>query len=269
MMPADLRRRLREEAAQPTRPLDVDAVYLSGLRRRRRRHAGLALLALSIVALVGLGAIAWMLPPGDVLELAESPREPAAQHTGIIHRGALPDGTRFAIHGATEREEVTGIHAVINVDLGDGAPSPLGVTTFVPAAEEPSTSPSVPVWDEDVLRLSAGAWRVQIEVADGVLSRMGPEARVRIADSISAAARERMPVLTLEPPLSFADDAEVPASMEVMYETFTVRRGCDDTDEATCSDDGCVQVLLLADLVAPTPPTPDGALTVTGVCPAD
>jgi hypothetical protein len=260
-MSDDLKERLVRVAARPARELDIVALHRRGVKRRRLRQAAYAMTTLSALAVLGLGAQMLILPRQDTVQFLQPPPEDQTGTSGIVHSGALPDGRLFEVHGSNRREQVTGIRAVIEANVG-GTWLPLGVTTF---ERSPSDGASAG-WKRNVLRVPAGEWRVDVAVDKDVLDELGPRARRRIEDGIAASSSGGLPVLRLQRPLRFADDADVPSSMEVMYETFTVRRGCSNVEGTDCSDDGCVHVVPLAALVAPPPETPHVQLTVLGHC---
>lgn len=94
---------------------------------------------------------------------------------------------------------------------------------------------------------------------DEVLRALGPEAKAVLQALISAGTQAGLPVLSLVPPLRFADDLEVPSFLEVTYESFTVRRGCDIGRGVVCSADESVQAIALSTQISPAPdPMPPG-----------
>ena len=164
--------------------------------------------------------------------------------------GALPDGTSYVLKGEpTSREDVTGVHAVITVDLPDGTSPALGIADFLRV----ESSEEAPHWDQQTLIVPAGDWTVRIDVYEEVLRALGPEAETVLPTLISGRTQAGLPVLSLVPPLRFADDLEVPSYLEVTYESFTVRRGCDIGPSVVCSGDKTVQAASLSTQVASAP----------------
>lgn len=154
--------------------------------------------------------------------------------------GALPDGTTYAITNARGGSEpVTGVQAVISVELPDGTSPAIGITTFMSAR----SSKSEPHWSGDTLSIPAGEWTIRIEMYEHVLESLGPDAKTRIQQAITVTSMEGLPVLSLKEPLRFADDREVHSFLEVTYESFAVRRGCGSPPESVCSDDESIQIV--------------------------
>ena len=183
-------------------------------------------------------------------------------HNVLGSRGVLPDGTTYVLHGKPmTNENVTGIHAVITADLPDGTSPALGIADFVPV--EPSEE--APHWSQQTLIVPAGDWTIRITVYDEVLRALGPDAKTRLQTLISAKTQAGLPALSLLRPLRFADDLEVPSYLEVTYESFTVRRGCDVGPKVVCSADKTIQAISLSTQIATAPdPMPPGLTIDTG-----
>jgi hypothetical protein len=163
-------------------------------------------------------------------------------------RGALPDGTEFVVYlQPAVDEQVTGVGFAIIVELDDpSAPAlqsstaVLGITTF---ANQPVESAA---WDfGNTYRLPAGRFSVFIDVYEHLIPYLGPDYRSMVETGILGTTVNGAPVLDLSPPFRFAtDDDEIPLQMEVMFETFVVRRGCGDLAVA-CSRSHSLQVIPL------------------------
>lgn len=152
--------------------------------------------------------------------------------------GALPDGRAYVVSGLDREEQVEGIFVAIYIHIAPEQPV-LGMTTFRPGPAESSE----PTWVGDMLVIPTGDWTVSIAVYQEVLDRLGQGGRELIASAIRGYSVSKMPVLDLSYPLRFAADHEVPLQMEVVYESFTVRRRCDPRPGVVCSSDEAVQAI--------------------------
>ena len=189
-------------------------------------------------------------PPASTTTTAVPATATARIPAGVIE-GALPDGTAYRVTGA-EPERVTGVHAVITMDLSGGGSQIVGVTRFEQGGR------SVPnEWFGDRLRINIDGWIIEIDAYDEFLAV--PGARELLRTGITARTRYRMPVLQLSSPLRFATSDEVPSYMEVEYETFSVLRGCDESlAPLACTSRPGAQVVSADVLYAPAPAPPDG-----------
>jgi hypothetical protein len=179
---------------------------------------------------------------------------PAAEEPPRYRISALPDGTPFSVVFDPDREEeVTGGFAAIMVELEDGA-IPAGVVTFDldgSGGENPGGYGSF------IYTFSALFPSVTVSFYEEAWEALGSEADVLFTDAISGDVEAGSPVLRLKPPFRWAADTELPFAMEVTFETFAVRRGCDDLAVA-CSPLGGVQVIPL-DRLYSIAPVWDGA----------
>lgn len=165
------------------------------------------------------------LPPGEV-----APR--------TLFSGVLPDGTDYAVRfsepvGAT----IEGIGGVIMIDLVDGTPSAVGVTTFLRQSEL-----TQPTFEDLIHTVPAGDGAVRIEVYPEVAAQVD-DVQALLTEAIQPLAPSvgGMPALDLAPPLRWASDDEAPTQMQVQYHRFVVRRGCGPLAVA-CNVTGAVQV---------------------------
>lgn len=181
-----------------------------------------------------------------------SPGSPeATDHTAITSktslpdgpiRGVLPDGTDYdVILEPLTNEPVTAVTAGILVDTGSGRPIPLGVVDFRPATGEDAG------WHgDDLYRETAGGWMVAVRVSDAARGALGADWRRKVETGLEVSTDLDLPLVELTPPLVWAGDDQT--VMEVRYETFTVRRGCDRT-AAACNPTHAVGVIPLEQLL--------------------
>jgi len=170
--------------------------------------------------------------------------------------GVLPDGTPFSIMGLDPAyEPVSGVTAVVVFDVpGEG--HAIGITTFAKStpAEQPSTE-----WDGDELRMVDENWVVKIEVYPEGLERLQS---LGWPNGVGMRVEHGLPILELPAGLRFAVGDEVPSSLEVVLGTVVVRRSCG-PEAIACDDNGLVQVIPLANTIAPAPPAPKGEITIS------
>jgi hypothetical protein len=152
--------------------------------------------------------------------------------------GALPDGRRYLVSGLKGPEPIEGIFVLVAAQLGLTV-YPVGNTHIWTTVERYDS----PTWQGDLLLLPAGEWLVWTDVYDDLLEALGPEAHEIIQNGIRVHLVNGMPALDLDTPFFFPDDADYPFQMEVMYQTFFVRRGCNPHPEAVCSADGLLHAI--------------------------
>lgn len=178
--------------------------------------------------------------------------------------GRLPDGTgyRIRIDDPIALEEATDISAALVVDLEGQSdaqealgctqpcPSPvIGITNFASEAiAEPSYVASL-----GLFQVPSGGWTMNVDLYENVKDLWGDEAERLLTESIlPIAVAEGLPGFIVEPPLRWATDTEIPLQMQVVYESFVVRRGCGDLAIA-CSADQRVQVIPAEKVLSPAP----------------
>ncbi len=84
---------------------------------------------------------------------------------------------------------------------------------------------------------------MSIDIYQDILELWGDRTDQILTDSITPIEAEGgLPAYTIEPPLRWGTDTELPLQMEVDHESFVVRRGCGELSVA-CSPDGDVQVI--------------------------
>lgn len=167
-----------------------------------------------------------------------SPATPTTPSEATLITGHLPDGTHYTIglpspRSATRVEAVSGF---ISFDPADEPPEVLGDTTFLRQRTD------APSFDGITLQVPTGDWTLLVRLYPTVRERLGAAAAGVVSDGIRSAASEGLPHLSLDPPLRWARDDEIPGDMQVAYSTFVVRRGCGDL-AAACSPTGRVQVI--------------------------
>lgn len=170
--------------------------------------------------------------------------------------GALPDGTPYEIWGPPSTGPlVRSVHAVIMHDGPDHA-VPLAAMSAV-RNEQTNSEPR----SDTAVIVPTSTWTIRLELLSESPSQLDHRYMQTLRSSVTE--RNGFPVIRLHDPLRFAEDYEVPVSMEVAYDTFVVRRGCDrNVAWGRCSPDQAVQVVALAGLVAPAPPTPPPSLLI-------
>lgn len=83
---------------------------------------------------------------------------------------------------------------------------------------------------------------MSIDIYEDILDLWGARTEQILTESITPDLEGVLPAFTIEPPLRWATDTEIPLQMEVDHESFVVRRGCEESSVA-CSPDGGVQVI--------------------------
>lgn len=161
-------------------------------------------------------------------------------------RGALPDGTIYdVVVEPIRHEEVTTVSAGIEV-VGDG-------TTHVVDVSFSRFDAGTTGWHDNQYRMQDGAWTVDLSFSEDALVAMGPDPRPAVEESVAVTTHLGLPLLDLSPPLRWAADDEVP--MQVVYETFAVRRGCGER-AAACNPPQAVQVIPLQEISPDAPVWP-------------
>jgi hypothetical protein len=233
----------------------VVGLEVGDLRLWQRPVGGVAAFLVDGDAAAVAHARAWSVDGALVAQIGFSVGDPSAP-TGDLGfvEGALPDGRAYLVSGlAPSGETVTGVFAGVMIDLETGETLVVGIANFFGGrSDEPE-----PWWDDGAtLVIPTGEGSIRIAVYPVVLDRLGPDGRDILAQAVRGSVVSDLPVLALEAPLRFADDDEIPLQMEVQYETFAVRRGCDPQRGVVCSRDGLVQAIPLSLLVAPAPRDP-------------
>ena len=139
--------------------------------------------------------------------------------------------------------EVAGISAGIMVE----EVGPLGIVTF-----QPGSMVGVEFRD-GILRAGSADWIMRVDVYDDILARWGDHAESVLVDSVHPPPRRTaLPAFDLDPPLRWATNDDLPLHMQVMFEDFVVRRGCDEVAVA-CSIRRAVQIIPAQEVFAPAP----------------
>jgi hypothetical protein len=140
----------------------------------------------------------------------------------VTYEGALPDGTTYTIfmEGVPE-EEVTGISGVVMFESASGP---------VVAGQTHINFNPVEGYDYDngeYVIPAGGVGSFVLRFYDQVLEELGPDAESIIRSSMIGGSHLGFPRLLLQAPLRWMTlEDEVPAEIEVMYETFVVQPGC-------------------------------------------
>lgn len=176
--------------------------------------------------------------------------------------GALPDGTRFSLRFEPERtEKVTAISAAIMADLEDGT-IPAGEVSFDVKGQAGASQQDGPF----TYRFGDPSYVVEVTLDDEVWQALGSAANEVFFSAFVGEVEGGFPVLKLDPPFRWATDLEVSTAMEVTFETFAVRRGCDQIAVA-CNRQGGVQVIPLDRLYSVAPVWDDARVTVASQAP--
>lgn len=94
---------------------------------------------------------------------------------------------------------------------------------------------------------------MSIDLYQDVLDLWGDETESILTDSIIPIDnQDGLPAFTIQPPLRWATDTEIPVQMEVDYGSFVVRRGCNESSVA-CSPSRSAQVIPGEEVSAPAP----------------
>ena len=192
----------------------------------------------------------------DLLPLPPSPEGPTTttltppttvpEPIRTTYEGALPDGTTYTVfmEGVPE-EEVTGFGGVV---MFESASDP-GAAAEIQISFHPVEGYS---YQDGEYRIPAGATGSFIlKFYDHVLDELGPDAESIIQASMTGRDQLGHPTLLLQPPFRWmTPEDEIPAHLEVMYETFVVRQGCGDQAIA-CNAFHGIQVIALSQLALP------------------
>ncbi|CAN5816047.1 hypothetical protein BH23ACT4_BH23ACT4_16480 [soil metagenome] len=147
--------------------------------------------------------------------------------------GSLPDGTGYvASLVGSEFEQVTEIKGGFVLDLGDRV-VPVGEVSYRAGGGLGSA------FYDRTYRANTGEWTVEVRLGDAALGELGEAAPEIVMGGISTGSRLGMPVLLLEDPFRW-DHQQFP--LEVIYETFLVRRSCGDF-ALSCSGSDVVQMI--------------------------
>lgn len=220
------------------------AVDSSGMKRL----AVFALLAAACTSNSATTTTIDPLPPPPNPDGSTTTTEPAPPpETGLIeYEGAFPDGNTFGVFiEGIPREEVTSISGVVMFESSDGP---------VPAAETIITLTNIAgnSYNDGVYRAQGGGvGGFVLNFYDEVLEELGPDASKTIHRSIRGSNLLSIPLLSLTLPLRWATpDDQLTVPMEVAYETFVVRKGCDEIAVA-CSPSRGAQVIPMDRVVSP------------------
>lgn len=175
--------------------------------------------------------------------------------------GRLPDGTSYKVEfdPPLSGSDLTGPVAAIVLDLENDPGTreqlgcinqcravAIGITTF-------DRTRSLTSLDEGTFRMSSGDWTMSIDLYQDVLDLWGDETESILTDSIIPIDnQDGLPAFTIQPPLRWATDTEIPVQMEVDYGSFVVRRGCNESSVA-CSPSRSAQVIPGEEVSAPAP----------------
>jgi len=142
----------------------------------------------------------------------------------IAYEGALPDGTTYTlfIEGVPE-EEVTGFDGVVMFEGDSGAVVAGEILISFTPIEDYS-------YRDGESRIPAGAaGSFIIKFYDDVLEELGADADIITQRSMTGSNHLGFPLLTLASPFRWmTPEDQIPASLQVTYETFVVRQGCGD-----------------------------------------
>ncbi len=142
-----------------------------------------------------------------------------------------------------EDEHVTDIRGGFVVDVGDRE-IPVGQVSFRAGAGLGSA------YSDGTYRSNSSGWSVEIQFNNTALEFLGETAPEVAMGSISTSSFLGMPVLVLYEPFAWDHD-QFP--VEVVYETFLVRKSCGDL-ALVCSGNDVVQLIEASTLYAGYPP---------------
>lgn len=150
--------------------------------------------------------------------------------------GILPDGTRYSVRiDPGVRDRVTGVTLGVMFDIdGRALPAGEGEVRFSPSSE--------PGYRYGLYRITAEDVTVTIRFREDILERLGPDAERIITSSIRLSTTRGLPVLELDAPFRWPAGPEFPVPLEVHYEDFVIRAGCESLAVA-CSRTGAVQLI--------------------------
>jgi hypothetical protein len=149
------------------------------------------------------------------------------------YTGSLPDGTGYvASLVGGEDERITSINAGFVLEHANQA-IPIAMVTFREGGGLGSA------FSNGTYRSSTGDWTVEVRFDDAALEFLGESAAEVAMGSISTVSWLGMPVLLLNGPFRW-DHEQLP--VEVVYETFLVRRSCGDL-ALVCSSNEILQMI--------------------------
>ena len=241
--------------------LDVGGLQLRGLLLWQRPVGGVAAFVVDRPSFDLAFLNAWAVDGASIGRIGFNSGATVIDFPGTVE-GVLPDGRAYRVSGLQQGgERVTGIAAGVVIDFETGESPAIGIVNYFGG---PSSS-AEPFWSGDTLVVPAGDRSIRIAVYDDMLERLGPEGRDLLAGSVRGYSVGELPVLELSPPLRFAADHELPLAMEVEYQTFVIRRGCEPRLGAVCSEDGLVQAIPLRSLVSGVPRLPPNTIQIESV----
>lgn len=215
--------------------------------------------------------VAALAADGTVLDETTDPETDQPDAFSSVE-GRLPDGTSYQVEFEPPLTglDLIGPMAAIVLDLEDDPDTrqrlgcinqcravAIGVTTF--AKTQTPTS-----FEEGTFRISSGDWTMSIDLYEDILDLWGEQTEPILTQSVTAVdVQDGLPAFTIQPPLRWATDTEIPLQMEVDYGSFVVRRGCGNMSVG-CSQSGSVQVIPAEEVVSGAPAwNHDTTVTVT------
>lgn len=154
--------------------------------------------------------------------------------------GNLPDDTQFlGILGSDEPAMVRAISAAIMVDRPDGSTAPFAAITFSADDDQGALSATLSY------QRRYGDWGLRIEPYEDAVMVANGDLEAWLDSHIVSLPGRIMPAFKLVPPLRWADDADQVLAMEVVYDTYSIRRGCS-TEAISCSETHAVQLVPFA-----------------------
>jgi len=168
------------------------------------------------------------LPKPDSVPLTDVASQPVRDYFG-----SLPDGTAYlASLVGGEDEHITGINGGFVLDIGERT-IPVGEVSFRMGGGLGSA------FSGGTYRSNTGEWTVEVRLSEATLGSLGDAAPETVMGSISTETLLGMPVLLLDGPFRW-DHEQFP--VEVIYETFLVRRSCGDL-ALICSGSELLQLI--------------------------
>lgn len=162
------------------------------------------------------------------------------------HTGNLPNGSTYRIFLSVDRTAaVQGVSAGIVIDRPGEAATILGIVSF------DDGRPGEGLTDDGVYWRRSGNWSMRITPDYDFVTTYAGAAEAWLDEHIIVSEGiGGLPAFDLVEPLRWAADDELPLQMQVIYDSFVVRRGCSDLAIA-CSDTPTMEVLSLHDVVTP------------------